>query len=73
MPFEGVIRDLPRSRAFSGEVDTGSPQKMRSRKEKYSESRFHLNGIRFRPADPIAARGGAYAAAALPFGCTSAV
>ena len=33
-------------RAFSGEVETGSPQKMRSRKDNWSEVRFHWNGIR---------------------------
>jgi hypothetical protein len=36
------------ARAFSGEVATGSPQKMRLLKEKQSEFRFRSNGIRFR-------------------------
>jgi hypothetical protein len=34
-------------RAFSGEVATGSPQKMRLPKENQSEFRFYRNGIRF--------------------------
>jgi hypothetical protein len=38
----------PTARAFSGEVDTGSPQKMRSRKNKQSEFQFHRNGTRSR-------------------------
>jgi len=33
-------------RAFSGEVGTGSPQKMRLLKNNQSEFRFHWNGIR---------------------------
>ena len=33
-------------RAFSGEVGTGSPLKMRSRNNNLSEFRFHRNGIR---------------------------
>lgn len=32
--------------AFSGEVDSGSPQRMRPSKEKWSEFRLHGNGIR---------------------------
>ncbi|MFZ1883181.1 MAG: hypothetical protein WAU53_06155 [Rhodoplanes sp.] len=36
-----------RFRAFSGEVGTGSPQKMRPLKDNQSEFRFHWNGIRF--------------------------
>ncbi len=34
------------ARAFSGEVGTGSPQKMRPLKDDQSEFRFHWNGIR---------------------------
>ena len=34
--------------AFSGEVETGSPQKMRPRKDNESEFRFRWNGIRSR-------------------------
>src|SRR5271166_2662075 len=36
-------------KAFSGEVETGSPQKMRPRKDNRSEFRFHRKGIR--PSD----------------------
>jgi hypothetical protein len=34
------------ARAFPGEVDAGSPQKMRSNKENESEFRFNQIGIR---------------------------
>ena len=34
------------ARALSGEVGTGSPQKMRPLKDNQSEFRFHWNGIR---------------------------
>jgi len=39
-------RRSPASRAFSGEVETGSPQKMRPLKDNQSEFRFQRNGIR---------------------------
>ena len=35
-----------RARAFSGEVGTGSPQKMRPLKDNWSEILFHWNGVR---------------------------
>jgi hypothetical protein len=35
--------------AFSGEVEAGSPQKMRAPKERPSEFRCNLNGIRSKP------------------------
>jgi hypothetical protein len=37
------------TRAFSGEVGTGSPQKMRSLEEKQSEFQFRRNRIRSKP------------------------
>jgi hypothetical protein len=41
------------TRAFSGEVGTGSPQKMRPLKDNWSEFRFQRNGIRSSQRGPL--------------------
>ncbi|MFZ1895098.1 MAG: hypothetical protein WAU59_13625, partial [Rhodoplanes sp.] len=42
-----ALRAAPRLRAFSGEVEAGSPQKMRPPKDNQSEFQFHRNGTEF--------------------------